>query len=604
MLEPVRLLAAASLCTLSLAAGLSLLEARQSARPPSQTVQAAWANIPTVEYKRDLAALIEGRVVDGLGRPIADSQVTVSDWGAPGSSLNALVVSTPEATQRTSTDGSFRFEGLPYGMKRIEAATPDGFLIRIEHSAYYDGAGAAGLELVLGEHTHAQAQVVDEAGRPLTGAALAFEGDPDSVRLYTSADGLVEIPVDWYETELRPRPIRIVNRSSALVEPKRTGPARFEIVAPAGGALGLMGTQPEETERTAPKRHIKVPLDSSESGPAAPVGWRWTPTPASPLTLAERYPLRMGALQPHGELSGAVPRTASSLSITVEDTPGMLDILEPGAAPRRVPETGSASLQGSAESHQVSVRTAAPFVPFVIEDSSGVHLRGFTDAFGEALVPLNPGFATGQSWADRGGRASPLVMLNVDGKEDQFRFDRTPGLDVGERAIFGLLRGNLHDDPKDVQISVQSSTRLQGGLQNEDGAFWLAGVNPGWARVTAFRSDTGEIISEVGLVEIPTNRRAVEVALELLPNYLLLERRQIGFVGTLELRMPDGELYKTLDLSKGGHGPTLLLTHVPSVEFTVQFPGSPPPSDLNGRRVSSLPLPAAPSEPLTVTHIE
>lgn len=141
--------------------------------------------LASVAIASEPAKRLGGRVVDENGRPLAGAKVTA--FGAEaidsdGSQQRKL------GTAVTGADGRFRFDRPAESVVTIVATKKGGCL----DWAYWLGEGSGEPVLRLGPATTIEGQIVDEAGRPIAGAAVdaLFKlGVPDAREMYAPLPG-------------------------------------------------------------------------------------------------------------------------------------------------------------------------------------------------------------------------------------------------------------------------------------------------------------------------------------------------------------------------------------------------------------------------------
>lgn len=154
----------------------------------SEAVTVAPGGEAKVRVQLRVGGTLEGRVVDGGGRPVAGARVQV-----------AAVHGTLVRSALTAEDGTFAFAAIP-GEISVAVARPDSFEDALVRKEITLGEGERKeLELVLpAPREPVEVRVVDERGFPLENAqitALSLTvGVPLRTTRFTRGDGVVQIP--------------------------------------------------------------------------------------------------------------------------------------------------------------------------------------------------------------------------------------------------------------------------------------------------------------------------------------------------------------------------------------------------------------------------
>jgi hypothetical protein len=184
----------------------------------------------------EAGATIEGDVTNADGVPIMGVTVTlerVLRWpagsgGAPGESVHA----STEDSVATDDAGHFRFEQVAAGEKRLSAGDSEQHFVPQTHTLFVSGTALQQVDFALQAALVARGRVIDPAGAPIEGAAVALTPMAGSTAALcpngeasTDADGWFEVrglaPVEYRVSITRPDRADIVD---ALVpgQPPRT----------------------------------------------------------------------------------------------------------------------------------------------------------------------------------------------------------------------------------------------------------------------------------------------------------------------------------------------------------------------------------------------
>ena len=143
----------------------------------------------------ETGTIVSGRIVDKLGIPVADARVTLEeredekDLGKLSSRLGY-----PPETTITDQDGQFEFPELLDRERqyRVTVAPKSLYHLCRGNSKWITATGPATSmgEFVVDRVWSARGQVVDEAGKPITGATVTYDRkDASPIVVQTSADG-------------------------------------------------------------------------------------------------------------------------------------------------------------------------------------------------------------------------------------------------------------------------------------------------------------------------------------------------------------------------------------------------------------------------------
>jgi hypothetical protein len=148
--------------------GSYVIEKKLPERMPLHAqVEVVEGRVAHLKLKADLGATVRGKVVDHLGKPVAQASVVVS--------------TRPDVTQ-TGDDGQFELKGVPPGPADVFGTHPSG----AETNKLQITAPAQNLVLTVPEIARVTGRVVDEKG----GAVLAFEANGQKV---TASDGRFDV---------------------------------------------------------------------------------------------------------------------------------------------------------------------------------------------------------------------------------------------------------------------------------------------------------------------------------------------------------------------------------------------------------------------------
>jgi len=149
-----------------------------------------------LEIQLERESFVSGRVEHASGAPVDGGFVQL----VPEDETNSWLYVLPAfGWEETSQDGSFRVGGLPAGRYRLSVGADGMISPKAETIEVPEGAGVAGIRLVLTPGTHRLAgRVVDAAGTPIPGARVRavtefkFDEEPTSFtrrRVETREDG-------------------------------------------------------------------------------------------------------------------------------------------------------------------------------------------------------------------------------------------------------------------------------------------------------------------------------------------------------------------------------------------------------------------------------
>jgi protocatechuate 3,4-dioxygenase beta subunit len=263
-----------------------------SARSPGLQGSLAQVRVPQdaipapVEIRLGPAAVLEGRVTDAAGRPVAGAPVLVEGLAAdPGEEAPSTdPVSAASARTVTDDDGRYIFVSLKPGRSRAAALRPGGR--RLAGAVTDLRAGPNRLDLTQPPELGVSGRVLDEQGAAVAGARIFLQGEDPADRwlVIGAEDGgfrLAGIPEGDYR-------LSVLAKGFAQLEPRDIQVAG----APVQGIelrLGRAGTIVGNLVGIAPEELNGLMILAQEGGR------RWTGREAPPAR-----PRRLGLAGPDG----------------------------------------------------------------------------------------------------------------------------------------------------------------------------------------------------------------------------------------------------------------------------------------------------------------
>lgn len=489
--------------------GTSLVPALfRSARAPlfSPNLREAFLAADPRQFVVDRASRMTGKVVDASGAPCVDVELVVmAAVPRPRAGPEPLYFEV-ETQGRSREDGSFLFQDLRYGLKRVVALAPEGPALVIENVSYADGTGAENVLFQFGEGTEVECWI-QSAGHPLAQGTLV------QVRTFDPR---------------HPFEVHALGPGGLLVLVDHTGQID-------GRALGVRlddrGTWRSPVRCPATDR-LLIELDE-----ACKIVPGFDPEIGCTAEFAEFLDRRgQGEGLKHGSVrSGRTLDEMTRVGLRAEQAPPMQSGFEPALA--GVTRNGSSSEPEIelAEAQAVKrstafVRTYMAHMPFVVEDSAGTILWGITDRFGEAPVDVANGDLVGHVWANLGGRAGDVLGIVVDGRDDNLEFRRVSVAEVPGTVVHGFVRGRRQVAPEDLRVAVIAMGITRAPVLNKDGFFSAVVVQGRPFQAYAYRQSTGAIVSDpVNIAPaLGGDGYRVWVQLQLRESSLALPRAVIG----------------------------------------------------------------------------
>ena len=430
------------------------------------------------------AAEIQGRVVDAGGRPL------------PGTGLEARRVGDGfqapaeiEAWATADTEGSFRLAGLRPGASYRLSAARDGYATaEVEAEAAPPAAPGPGLRLVLRPGRAAFGFVRDLDERPLSGV---------EVRLRPAGAGprSIGVPAPSEETVPQDDPWLAVTGVEGRFETRDVPARRLDVTARGRGLAPLTVRGLELPPGLRP-----VDLGTLYLEPGARVEGRVLDPDGAPLAGAEIWSASSSGRPPVLAFDRPAPPAALSDAagrFAVEDlAPGLAVDLWVGRD-GFLPAVLTGIEAPSARPIEVELRRAATLAGRVV-DADGRAIEGAeVSARIEAAGAEPPVSGTAAAVTDGAGRFELADVapgrLRVDAFAEGFQAssEQTFGLAAGERleqAVFVLERGAalegwVSDHRGDPVAGARVLSGRHGASTDADGAYRLAGLPPGSARV-------------------------------------------------------------------------------------------------------------------------